>query len=451
MRFHVSLPKRATSLALPSLLLVAALLGAAGAAPAPSSKPHPAAATHRRASTGAARAQAKSKPAADSLAAGPALTVVEADAESVLDHVGAAYRGFTSYHFEGTSHMEMSLGGQTQKLDVPFRLAAVKPAKMRTEILNPMMSVVSVSDGSQTWMYVPQAHQYTHQDAAPLAGAGGDIGSALAMGTPIQRYVAPLDGLLGARIAGHIVMTQDGAPRRCTVVIAQFAAPTDQPVRLSPNTMWVDDATHAVVRDSVVVTVPHGGPDGGAVTMSTTTTFGRVSVDQPVPDSLFAFAPPADAKLVDKIAMGGAAPPPSPLIGKPAQDFELADLAGAKHSLSGFKGKVVLVDFWATWCGPCRRELPNVVKLRKELAAKGLEVVAVDVGEAPTAVNGYLHDNQLDLPVWLDRDRKVSEAYGANAIPTLVVVGRDGVVSSLVVGLHDESDLRALLQKAGIE
>jgi thiol-disulfide isomerase/thioredoxin len=143
--------------------------------------------------------------------------------------------------------------------------------------------------------------------------------------------------------------------------------------------------------------------------------------------------------------------PVSPLVGKPAADFTLSDLSGRKQRLSALKGKVVLLDFWATWCGPCRRELPTIVKLHKELSPRGLAVVAVNVGEPRATVSGFVKQNQLTLPVWLDSDTQVSAKYGASSIPTLVVIDRAGKVTAYKVGMRDEVTLRALVAQAGLK
>jgi len=110
-----------------------------------------------------------------------------------------------------------------------------------------------------------------------------------------------------------------------------------------------------------------------------------------------------------------------------------------------------LLDFWATWCGPCRRELPTVAKLHKELATKGLAVVAVNVGEPAETVNAFLKKNNYALPVWLDVNTEVSAKYGASSIPTLVVIDKAGTVSAYKVGVHDEAALRGLIEAAGVK
>jgi len=394
---------------------------------------------------------APAKPAKPAASAAPAGDPA-AQASTLLDQVATRYLGFTSYDIEGTSHMILAMAGQTQQVDVPFRLAAAKPARLRNELMNPMMPYVTMSDGAKTWVWLPASRQYTEKDAAPLSTAGansGDIGSAMAMGTPIQRYLSARSGLVDARVTGTETIEAGGAQVPCTVVVAQYATPDSVRVKLSPNTFWIDPARGLVLRDSLQVQMP--GPDGSPVTMATVTTFRRLDVDHTLPDTLFRFIPPADAKQVASFNMPGMQEQASPLVGKPASDFQLRDLSGTKRSLASLKGKVVLLDFWATWCGPCRRELPTIAKLHKELGPKGLAVVCVNVGEPLATVSAFLKKNGYTMPVWLDAASEVSQAYSASSIPTLVVIDKAGNVASYNVGVHEEADLRQWIAKAGLK
>jgi thiol-disulfide isomerase/thioredoxin len=139
--------------------------------------------------------------------------------------------------------------------------------------------------------------------------------------------------------------------------------------------------------------------------------------------------------------------------GGPArQRLTLETLTDAKPvTLSGLKGRVVLLDFWATWCGPCRGWLPIVAKAHHDYAAKGLSVFAVNEREPESKVLAYLTKQKLDLPVLMDTGGQVGMAYQARSIPLTVLVGRDGKVARVMVGLHDEEDLKDALHDAGID
>lgn len=116
-------------------------------------------------------------------------------------------------------------------------------------------------------------------------------------------------------------------------------------------------------------------------------------------------------------------------------DFTLPNLAGQSISLSDFRGKkVVILDFWATWCGPCRASLPALARLREEYGPKGLEVLSIDLREDPDTITNYLESESLSLHVLLDKDGSVANAYGVRGIPSMFVIDKQGNMSQKFVG-----------------
>jgi len=119
------------------------------------------------------------------------------------------------------------------------------------------------------------------------------------------------------------------------------------------------------------------------------------------------------------------------------RDFSLPTLTGENQSLSDLKGKVVFLNFWATWCGPCRSEMPSMEALHNSYREKGLEILAVNSGENQAQVLAFMTGNQLSFPVALDMDGKVSMAYGIQAIPTSFLIDREGKIIARLVGSLD--------------
>jgi thiol-disulfide isomerase/thioredoxin len=144
---------------------------------------------------------------------------------------------------------------------------------------------------------------------------------------------------------------------------------------------------------------------------------------------------------------GGSSGTESPLVGKPAPDFALTLLDGKPFRLSESKGSVVVLDFWATWCGPCLQAMPQVEKVANELKDKGVKLVAVNLQETPEQIKPTMERHKLGMTVALDRDGVVAEKYKANAIPQTVIIDRDGNVARLFVGSspHLEDTLREAL------
>ena len=109
-----------------------------------------------------------------------------------------------------------------------------------------------------------------------------------------------------------------------------------------------------------------------------------------------------------------------------APSFALEDLSAKRLSLKDLRGKVVFLNFWATWCIPCRQEMPTMERLQREMKEQGLEVVAINIKESQKAVRKFTGELGLSFTVLLDKDAKVSEEYGAWAIPLSYFINRKG-------------------------
>ena len=132
-----------------------------------------------------------------------------------------------------------------------------------------------------------------------------------------------------------------------------------------------------------------------------------------------------------------------PEVGYSAPDFELEDLAGDTVRLSDYRGKVVVLNFWATWCVPCRLELPILEGLPDKYDANDLIVLAVNQGETQFEVAAFAEENELPFTVLLDPQMSVGMAYKARTIPTTFVVDADGVIQYKRIGalIPNELDL----------
>ncbi len=126
----------------------------------------------------------------------------------------------------------------------------------------------------------------------------------------------------------------------------------------------------------------------------------------------------------------------APQVGKLAPDFQLAGLDGQAVSLSDFRGRPVFLNFWATWCGPCRHEMPFIQEIfeEKEWSDKGLVILAIDIGESSTQVREFIESNSLFFPVLLDTDKEVASEYNIRGIPTSFFIDKDGIIQVMKIG-----------------
>ncbi|PYM60867.1 MAG: hypothetical protein DMD79_14760 [Candidatus Rokuibacteriota bacterium] len=122
---------------------------------------------------------------------------------------------------------------------------------------------------------------------------------------------------------------------------------------------------------------------------------------------------------------------------EPAPPFQLPDLEGRPVRLEDLRGRVVLMNFWASWCGPCRDEIPAIEALSREFRSRGLTVLAVDYREADPIVGGFVREFGLTVPVLLDRDGAVGERYRVVALPATFVVDRQGALVGAALGFRD--------------
>jgi cytochrome c biogenesis protein CcmG/thiol:disulfide interchange protein DsbE len=169
-------------------------------------------------------------------------------------------------------------------------------------------------------------------------------------------------------------------------------------------------------------------------------------------------APAAQANLAPD-ATGAAPQYVSALQGKPAPAFTLEDLNGRKVSLADYKGKALLIDFWATWCTPCRIETPWLIDLRNQYAAQGFEILAISADDLdrsdPAKLSNEKHEiarfvqrMQIPYPVLLDAD-SISKPYGGlDQLPTSIFVDRNGVVVASQMGLTSKGEIEANIRKA---
>lgn len=134
-----------------------------------------------------------------------------------------------------------------------------------------------------------------------------------------------------------------------------------------------------------------------------------------------------------------------------APDFSLPQITGGTLTLSSYRGKVVLLDFWATWCDPCREEIPHFVELQKQYGYRGLQIIGVSMDDGPEPVRDFYKHFQMNYPVVMG-NAKIGELYGGVlGLPIAILVGRDGRIYTKHIGATSaaafEKEIVGLLQQ----
>jgi thiol-disulfide isomerase/thioredoxin len=167
---------------------------------------------------------------------------------------------------------------------------------------------------------------------------------------------------------------------------------------------------------------------------------------------------PAIAVLVGLTALFGLAilprlvPQGGGMVGRPAPALALAVVAngtpGAKMTTKDLEGRPILLDFWASWCGPCAMEAPVVDRVARRFEQRGLVVLGVNVADPPEVIRAYAVQKGLHYPMTIDADGAASHGYGVEKLPSLVVIDRKGNVLAFLTGLVDEASLNDIVAAA---
>lgn len=373
----------------------------------------------------------------------PASHAAELPAADVLKKTSEVYRNLQAYEFVVTRTYAVMTRGDVRSGESHIALAAVKPGKCRLTVKDATKEIILVTDGETTWTYAPKLKSYTkqqvaiadEQDAPEGQGADADLltdaqRSLVLSYQTLDKYAAIATRLKDDRIkAGR---------EKAECYVIQIVLPK------GPHQFWIDKRTFLVLRHKETY---HARLDGAPAEFATTTNCQEAEIEFTPEGGLFAFEPPSDAREVPTLNLPGERPM---LTGKMAADFTLKDVDGNQIRLNELRGNIVLLDFWATWCQPCRKELPSIDKLNRQFKDKGVIVLGIN-SEQPGVVKGFLKKNEYSLTTLMDSKSAVHRMYGARSIPTVIVIDRAGLIKAHFIGGRSEQDLLSALRTAGLE
>lgn len=133
-------------------------------------------------------------------------------------------------------------------------------------------------------------------------------------------------------------------------------------------------------------------------------------------------------------------------VGDQAPNFELVDLNGEKHRLSDYKGQGVFLNFWGTWCEPCKKEMPAMDRQYASFKDQGVHVLAVNIAQSNFEVQNFIDTYQLNFPVVIDRTKSVMTAYNINPLPTTFLISPEGKVEKIITGEMNEAQIASYME-----
>ena len=366
------------------------------------------------------------------------------DPAAVLANVQKAYCHLSAIHLAATQAQTFSANGGSVSSELDYELAEKPPGRFRARIKG-TVEAIAVSDGSTTWKALPTSKQWMKLELAGTAADDDsdedeDEGSRDSRPKDLHDNVAravltrfPAIARFAERpeFLKEDTLKIDGRKSPCYVVRLHVGP--------AQHDLWIDEERYLVLRD-----LQSGvqNRNGRVLNVSIDTKIKKLALDTDVPDTVFSFEPDRKWAQVDMLVLPGEER--LMLTGRPAADFTLKSLDGEPTQLSSLQGKVVVLDFWATWCPPCRAELPSIDKLSSEFAGK-VEFLGVNDEESAT-VKGFLKKAGYTFPVLMDGKRQVHRTYGIRAIPVLLVIDRHGVIRQHFIGSRSEQALRSAIQ-----
>jgi thiol-disulfide isomerase/thioredoxin len=322
-------------------------------------------------------------------------------------------------------------------------VAVQNPGKARVE-LEIGAGNLMVSDGESTWTYRPSTKFYTK-----ITAAQGPDG--VAANLAVLDVMGFFEDAKTAKTVRSERISVDGQSFDCWVVTSNVKIPAGAGMggTISDGLMtsWIDKKLLLAVQEIIAYSykvAPAAGAAPVEYQAKLTQIVRSLKVDQPIPAATFAFIPPADAKEQLTQTAGRI-----DLTGQAAPTFKGVSLDGKAYSLDSLKGKTVLLDFWASWCGPCIRSMPTTERLYADYRAQGLVVLGVDVDENRDTVEKFLKTQPLGYPVLMGSESGIPAAYGVTVFPTFVLIGPDGKIAAHQFGFN-EAALVGIVSKAGL-
>jgi thiol-disulfide isomerase/thioredoxin len=342
-------------------------------------------------------------------------TAFSQDAQRILRNTSQVYAKLKTYHFEGSSQMTVEVDGVRYRMNMPIEIAQGETTDEQLTIQNGKPGFEKPT-GNAPKDYPPFGFNMPNAE--------------------FYNFATIARGVTSMKMRPEEIVESNGKRRRCFVV--DLVRVLNKSMSRA-ETVWIDETSRLVLRVQFQTKVVPEKSER-AHQLDWVTTFTRYKLNTNPPQWLVERKAirKAEVEALRKQKMGTIAP-----------DFVLRALEGNEVRLSNLRDKIVLLDFWATWCLPCREALPVIAKVEREWAAKGLRVLRI-TDEEPDIVNEFLKGAGLKFAT-LVNGSEVWSRYGVNTIPTIVVIDKTGKIVAYDVAELSEAEFVERLRQAGLE
>lgn len=377
-------------------------------------------------------------------------------ADSVLKDFAKYYTEAKTFQAKVTSTLNMEAKGMKNQMESTYDLAVQRPNMLAFRLSSGMMGGSILSDGTTKIFYIPMVKKYTSEKAPANLDEVFDpfVQAMIAQSLPFGFESLLTTDVLADLHENTTKITYGGSVDLNGVKAHQVKIL----VKIFSVDLWIAEGDRPVLLKAEAIMDIAALPaeqlkQFEIKDMRRTTVYSDWKINEPIAPETFQFQPPADAEKVDSFIPGGAGEQKvSPLVGQVAPDFSLKDLGGAEVKLSSLRGKVVVIDFWATWCPPCVRSLPVLIEVTKAFQDQGVVFYAINAREDAAKIQEFLKSKELNLPTLLDADGAVMKLYGVQSIPQSVVIDKEGIIRGVHVGFSPDlkskltSELEALVK-----
>ncbi len=356
-------------------------------------------------------------------------------AKQVLDKVVLTYSNLKAVHMVAEREETTYSAGRSHATVSECELASTTGGRYLARLKQPRQQALAVSDGSTIWLALDSKKQWSQVSATSATEDSDEEHDAKVASGELHNS---LENILRYRLLALAKTVQDpliakpqdfelGRERARCYSIRAHVGGTEVELTVDPQRFIV-----------LQYKEKNKSPDGQ---IEIATKLKLVELNQEVSDSLFHFMPDPGWTEVETQAPRG-----EPIrIGERAANFTLKTLDGESVALEQLRGNVVVLDFWATWCMPCRVEFPAIEKIRSEFAGSVRFYGISD--ESSATVKKFVEEHLYVMPILLDGNREMHRHYGIHKIPVIFVIDRDSVVRQRFIGAKTESELREAISE----